>query len=363
MMLLAYTIPNIYMFFRLWSLFVIKKYRTAYILAYLAIAAIYPLADIVGNTALRHCLDNISLYLLPYLLYMFMLTLVCDIFLGLRALTMLAAKCRPATNPIKRYGLPVIALSAAVIVAAGAINFNTVRTTQYTIDIPAHESPAGKLRIAFAADFHIDTRTPEKFIQKFADEVNSHQPDLVLFVGDIVEGRSAAQLKNRTDILSQITSTYGSYGVLGNHEHYRNQEDGAFFANAGITLLRDTVIPIGNAFYLAGRNEPEGGRRKTPQQLLQTATRQLPVIMMAHRPIEFNEVTATKTDVHLSGHTHRGQMFPLNLIIRNMYPLSYGYRKIENVHFFVTSGIRLWNYPVRTAGKSEIMIIDINLVK
>jgi uncharacterized protein len=53
-------------------------------------------------------------------------------------------------------------------------------------------------------------------------------------------------------------------------------------------------------------------------------------------------------------------MFPINLITNKVYLLSWGYRKIGNTHFFVTRGIRLWGPPVRTAGKSEIMVIDVS---
>jgi len=63
--------------------------------------------------------------------------------------------------------------------------------------------------------------------------------------------------------------------------------------------------------------------------------------------------------VQLSGHTHNGQLFPINYIIKSMYDLSWGYMKKGNTHFFVTSGLQLWGPPVRTAGKAEIMVINI----
>ena len=85
----------------------------------------------------------------------------------------------------------------------------------------------------------------------------------------------------------------------------------------------------------------------------------LPLILIDHRPTEIDQVSRTTADVQLSGHTHNGQLFPLNLITKKIYRLSWGHRKIGNTHFFVTSGIRLWGPPVRTTGKSEIMIIDI----
>jgi hypothetical protein len=87
------------------------------------------------------------------------------------------------------------------------------------------------------------------------------------------------------------------------------------------------------------------------------------VILIDHRPTELDEVSRTAVDLQMSGHTHNGQLFPLNLILRNMYRLSWGYEKIANTHFFVTSGIMLWGPPVRTTGKSEIMVIDVRFTE
>jgi uncharacterized protein len=78
-----------------------------------------------------------------------------------------------------------------------------------------------------------------------------------------------------------------------------------------------------------------------------------------HRPNKLDEVSRTAVDVQFSGHTHNGQLFPFNLITRRIYELSWGHKKIRNTHFFVTSGLRLWGPPVKTAGKSEIMLVDI----
>ena len=85
----------------------------------------------------------------------------------------------------------------------------------------------------------------------------------------------------------------------------------------------------------------------------------LPVIMIDHRPTELEQIGKAGVDISFSGHTHDGQLFPLNLILRNMYPLVYGYKKFTNTHSFVTSGIRLWGPPVRTVGKSEILVVDV----
>ncbi|NJK95137.1 MAG: hypothetical protein HC905_09695 [Bacteroidales bacterium] len=82
---------------------------------------------------------------------------------------------------------------------------------------------------------------------------------------------------------------------------------------------------------------------------------------MDHRPTELQEASRTITDIQFSGHTHNGQLFPVNLFLKRMYELSWGYKKIRDTHFFVTSGLRLWGPPVKTAGKSEIMLVDVVL--
>ena len=159
-----------------------------------------------------------------------------------------------------------------------------------------------------------------------------------------------------------IKTGYGVYGVLGNHEHYAGQEKGDFFDRAGIMILSDTNLIVNSEFNLAGRNDRHIRTRKPIGTILKFVTDSLPVIMIDHRPTEIDSISKTQVDVQFSGHTHNGQLFPINLITGKVYILSYGYRKIRNTHFFVTSGIQLWGPPVRTTGKSEIMVIDINFI-
>jgi len=363
MIMLAYAIPNIYLFFRIWMLFIARKHSLAYVLVYISIASVFPLSSAIEYAPVRHCLDVVSTYLLPFYLYLFLFTLAFDIFLLCNLFLKILPKDRMKSPQFRKYALLSLIFASVTVVAGGVINFNTIRVSEYTIETPARSSKAESLKIAFVADFHIDTDTPESFIKRFVTKTNSLAPDIVLFGGDIVEGRNTRDLQSRTDILKLISAKYGAFGVLGNHERYRGQEKGDFFDNAGITLLRDTVVVMEDEFCLAGRLDGGSDGRKTVDELLSTAVDTLPLIMLDHRPTEFVEVSASKTDIRLSGHTHHGQMFPINLILNKMYVLSYGYRKIENTHFFVTSGIRLWRYPVRTVGKSEIMLVNVNFTE
>jgi predicted MPP superfamily phosphohydrolase len=184
----------------------------------------------------------------------------------------------------------------------------------------------------------------------------------VLYGGDMTEGdRKNEKLKRIESALRNVQTRRGAYGVTGNHEFYGSREKGDFSREAGITLLCDTVIRIDSTCYLAGRYDEHFRRRKTIGELLDSIPDDLPVIVLDHRPTQMQEVSRTKTAVQFSGHTHNGQLFPVNLITRRFYELTWGYKKIRNTYFFVSSGIRLWGPPVRTVGKSEIMLVDIRL--
>lgn len=254
----------------------------------------------------------------------------------------------------------MIILSVAVVVA-GAINLNTIRVSKYRVEVPWRHASIDHLRIAFVADFHIQQNTRLRFIEQFVRKVNALQPDLILYGGDMVEGdRENETTETIESSMRNIHAKYGAFGVPGNHEFYGGQEQGSFFRKAGITPLCDTIVRIGNSFYLAGRYDQHFGQRKTVNEILGSDSSDLPIILMDHRPTELQEVSRTAVDVQFSGHTHNGQMFPINLITRSVYELSWGYKKIRNTHFFVTSGLRLWGPPVKTVGKSEIMLVDIH---
>ena len=361
---LAYIIPNIYVFFRIRNLFISKGYRSLYLIVYLLLAAVYPLFGRFddSNTNLpMQILSTVSNYILPFYLYLFLSVLLFDLFL---LLNLKAGFVRSETRrkvSFRFYLLSAMILLSVSVVIVGAINLNTISVSKYQIDVPRRQSKIDHLRIAYMADFHIKQNTSMPFVEQFVRKVNALQPDLMLYGGDIVEGDSENETTEAIEAtLKTIKTTIGVFGVVGNHEFYGGQQQGSFFKRAGITLLLDTIIRIDSSFYLSGRYDEHFRRRKTINKILGSTTHDLPIILMDHRPTELQKVSRTETDVQFSGHTHNGQMFPINYIIHSMYELSWGYRKIGNTHFFVTSGLRLWGPPVKTAGKSEIILVDIN---
>jgi len=366
MITLAYTIPNVYVFFRIMQLFISRGHRFRYAAIYFFVASVFPVSGVMDEANAQiagKILTTVSNYLLPFFLYLFLSVLLFDIFLLLNLVIKVLPPDTRKSAGFRRYTLTAMIIISAMVVVGGAINFRTIRISEYKLDIPAKSSEMHHLKIAFAADFHIDSETDAGFVRRFCRKISEISPDIMLYGGDIVEGHDGEKLEDHEKLLNQINARYGVYGVLGNHEYYRGQDKGSFFDKAGIKILRDSVIVIDNAFNLAGRLDSHFTARKSINELLASAVDSLPVILLDHRPTELLEVGRTRTDIQLSGHTHDGQMFPINLITRKVYLLSKGYRKIGNTHFFVTSGIRQWRFPVRTTGKSEIMVLNIDFIK
>ena len=205
---LAYIIPNIYVYLRIRRLFINRGYKVYYTLIYLLLASIYPLSNLFPERYegfLSGALKIIADYLLPYYLYLFLIVLLFDIFLLINRLFKIIPADQLKNTRFKVTGLSSILFFSALIVVAGVINFNTIRTSEYRIEIPGKSSGISRLKIAFAADFHLEKGINMHFVQRFADKIAEINPDLMVFGGDIVEGdREDEIMTDYEKILSEI---------------------------------------------------------------------------------------------------------------------------------------------------------------
>jgi len=203
--------------------------------------------------------------------------------------------------------------------------------------------------------------------QKIIDSINGLNPDIVLIPGDIIDDIVLFDKTGISGDLTKIKSTYGVYASLGNHDYLG--EDLALnldrLSKAGIGVLRDSSVKIADSFYLIGREdkytEIRGGEKRTPlTELMQGMNLELPVILVDHQPIDLQEAENAGVDLQLSGHTHKGQFFPFNLITRRIFPVDYGYLAMEGLQVIVTSGAGTWGPPIRIGSSCEIVDILVN---
>lgn len=268
----------------------------------------------------------------------------------------------------RKEGIAFMVISV-FITLCGYINAMTPTATEYDIAV---SKPHKDFIIAVMSDLHIGglNMTPAKLSQA-VEIVNAANPDLVMFVGDTLDGKSSADVftkDNYGDILSRFKAKYGVFAVMGNHEYYTNstEADAELIQNTGIKLLRDESVyiqPLGT--YLVGREDRAKNSRGIGEVLPlakimpQNSQKDDLIIVFAHNPKVVSDSVAEKADIQISGHTHNGQLFPLNLILREMYEITWGLKKIEDTVLFVSSGLGQWGPPVRTSAVSEIAFIKI----
>jgi len=329
---------------------------------FIFVTAGYPIAEILSHDpgpGWTKVLILAGYCCLPFMLYLVPIVILSDfVIAALRLLHVISRKT--AGSPRFRAGWLFVLLGApALIVILGIANYRHLQVRTYSIEVPRKSSSIEHLKIVFAADFHLGEMTADRFMGNFVEKVNALDPDIVLIGGDVLEGDRRDQDASRfEEQFKKVRAKYGVYGVLGNHESHRGAKSN-FFEKSGIRLLKDAVEKIDNAFYLAGRDNGRSGFRMSIAELLRDTSDELPIILMDHHPVDFDEVSRRFVDIQLSGHTHNGQLFPINLITRRRYELSWGYLKKRQTHFFVTSGVQLWGPPVRTAGATEVLAIEV----
>lgn len=302
--------------------------------------------------------------------YMSLLYIAADITAFVMKRINLNERVKNVISKIYCRGITVILIACAIIVY-GYFNASDIQVTEYSVDVDRKAGDLDKLKLVFISDTHIGTTVKKKEIDFIVDKVNSIKPDIVCFGGDIFdEGTSTRLMEYTRDAFSNINSLYGSYYITGNHEYYMgNMDDGVkYIEDAGINVLMDKYEFIGNSFYIAGRidrssQRSTGEERKTVGEIMDGADMKYPVILLDHQPVGIAEAENAGVDLQLSGHTHSGQIFPLNFITSISNDLNYGYLKKSDFNIIVSSGCGTWGIPVRIGSSSEIVCVDVNFKK
>lgn len=356
-------------------------------LIYLFVVFSILIAFMAPASGFRRFMKLLSNYWLGVLVYTIMTVGIAD---GLRLLLKYPLKNLNFPGRALLFGnvgTAVVGVVCAVIITTvsiyGMINAGNIQTTKYDISIDKKAGNLDSLNVVLIADLHLGYNIGCRHMEKMVEKINAQNPDLVVVAGDIFDNEYEA-LENPdrlAAILRGIQSKYGVYACYGNHDIQEKILAGftfggkekkessvkmdKFLEKAGITLLRDEYTLIDNSFYLYGRPDYERpGRgideRKSPQEITADMDLSLPVLVIDHEPRELQELADAGVDADLCGHTHDGQLFPGNLMIKLMWENACGYLKKDNMHSIVTSGVGLFGPNMRVGTKSEICDIMIH---
>jgi predicted MPP superfamily phosphohydrolase len=370
-----YAAVNYYIFIHGWqSLEGLDHLKIFYLVLFLIASLSYLAAKFMEkilSPILYDILLGIGSFWFAFMLYFFLSILIIDLF----HLTSLIFHFYP-TYINQNYlfikhitGLAVVVI-VSIIVTAGYINTRFFSIKTLNLELRKGSGQLNELNAVLISDVHLSPINNGAHLTKIVNKVNDLHPDIVFIAGDLVDDNAQIlEERNIGSALRNFKAKYGVYAITGNHE-FINGIDGCikYMKDYGLLLLRDSVVKIDNSFYLVGRDDRANrqfanGKRKTIPEILKGTDSNLPIIMMDHTPFGLEEAMNSNIDLQLSGHTHHGQMFPLNLITSMIYEKSWGYLKKGNTQYYISCGVGTWGAPVKIGSPSEIVNLKIKFVQ
>ncbi len=242
----------------------------------------------------------------------------------------------------------------------GTYNAYSPVVSRYAIQIAGGEQ-AGSLRIAAAADTHFGLLSGQGHAERLVQEVNALKPDIILLPGDLFDDDIRPFLDQRIDqTLSKLQAPYGVYATLGNHDRHDGSVEQliAALTDSGIHVLYDEAVTVDDRFTLVGRRDYSDSHRQPLEEVMRGVDRSKPVILLDHQPNALDEAERAGVDLVLSGHTHRGQVFPGSVITNLIFENDWGLLQRGEFHSIVTQGYGFWGPPIRLGTRSEIVLIE-----
>jgi predicted MPP superfamily phosphohydrolase len=339
-LLLSFVI-NFYVLFRLFGLFAIRRKILFGILV--AVCSGSFIAGIIFHSSVGTLFSNIVYIItntwLGFLWLLFSTLLVYEI-------ARLFIKICPATA-----GVAVLIIAGLAALYA-LINAQILRVKTLVFDANVDYN------IVQISDVHLGC-VSEKFFKKIIKKTNNLNPDLVLITGDLIEDfipNTRDGLKALKDLKSTILF------VTGNHERYAGPGGITdYLAVLNVKVLHDQMIDCGKVQIIGIDDD-------TDPIILDGLLSGMNIdkskfcILMSHRPVDLEILSNANIDLTLSGHTHAGQIFPFNYIVRLFIKYVYGLYKHNSSYLYVTSGAGTWGPRMRLGLPSEIVLVQLRKI-
>jgi len=287
----------------------------------------------------------------------------------LRALTGLATWLLGAASPLagddlelaRRWALAAGLLGGTLVLSA--LWFGR-RVVVRRVPVPLVKLPPGMdgTTIVQLSDVHVGPTIGKRFLERVVETVNALDPDVIAITGDLVDG-SVPRLAPHVAPLGRLRARHGVYFVTGNHEYYSGAEEWcAHLAELGVRVLRNERVRIGTdgeSYDLAGVDDFAGrhfgrGHGADIARALAGRDESREVVLLAHQPRAVVEAERAGVGLTISGHTHGGQIWPFNFLVRLQQPVTSGLARFGRSLIYVSNGTGYWGPPMRLGSPAEI---------
>lgn len=366
--LTVYILTNLYIFLKGFNVIhELGNSKLTYSIPFIILSSVFIAGKFLernNSSVFTDMLNIIGGFWLAFMLYGFLLLLLSDISLGFNKFFHFI----PAGSIInfKKWSFFTSIIITSLAILIGFVIAVTPIVRKYDITINKQVTGVNKLRIAAVSDIHLGSIIRKRSMNILSKMLTDLKPDLTLFLGDIVDGEIGPVL--RDDLLSEFKCPdclSGVYAITGNHEYiggaYRTIP---YIESKGFRVLKDEVITLPQGIQLIGRLDRDSfrftGKERLPlEELMKNVDRSKPIILLDHQPFNLGITEKNEIDLQLSGHTHKGQMWPITYIIKKIYEVGYGYKRKGNTQVIVSSGFGVWGTRIRLGSRSEVLLINI----
>jgi len=294
------------------------------------------------------------------ILYLFLFFLLTDtVYFIIRLFHHFSSENKARFRKIQVYSGIILVLCLLIY---GLFHFLNPKIVEQNIHIGKTAGDYKRLKIVGTSDLHLGVAIDKSRLQQYVNLINNQHPDLILIAGDLIDNNVLPLEKERMwETINELKAPLGVYYCLGNHDYMVGIDSAmSFLRKTDMHLLIDTTVVINNSIQIVGRDDKQRNRdRKSLNEIVKNVDKSLPLLLLDHEPYYLEEAEENGIDLQFSGHTHRGQIFPMNLFVKWMYELPYGYRQKGNTHYYVSSGLGLWGPPLRIGTQSEIVVFNI----
>ena len=276
---------------------------------------------------------GISFYLLTFLIIYSLLSLVFKI-------------------PGEIAGIIIVGLTV-ILSAYSLINSLYLNTNE--IEIPLNHLK-NDMRVVQLSDIHIGSIRNSSYMEKIVERTNKIDPEIIFITGDMVDG-SARLHTNTFAAINKLKAPV--FFITGNHETYEGLDEVfRVLRNTHMRVLRDEMVECKGIQVIGVEYSFEINHMENVLKTLEI-NKEKPSIMLYHLPREIQTVARAGIGLQLSGHTHAGQMFPFNYLVRLMFKYMHGIYKYDGTYLHVSPGTGTWGPPMRLGSRCEITVITL----
>ncbi len=273
----------------------------------------------------------------------------------------LVARLRGIRREHSKSTLIYVALLLMLIIGVGIHNATTPVVTRYHMK-SQKVAPGDTLRLAIVSDLHMGYAVRENSVRKMVDLINAEHADMCIIAGDLIDGDVLPVVNNDLGrAIDSIDTRLGTVAVLGNHEYMGDVDQAIdYIRSLRLTFLCDSTERVEN-LQIVGRNDMSSiHRRQSGRMALEPfASDSTLNIVIDHQPGAIDESVNSGADLHISGHTHAVQVFPMRFFTKRIFDIDYGFCRVGQTHVIVTSGFGTWGPRMRLASISEIVVLEI----